>query len=199
MLTVALLCCCFFKTSLDSFLSPLLNSDVSWLRRLVAGLSKRRPRFSRRPVLLRFVIHKVALGQVFSPSTSVFACQYHFASAPHSFSHLLRCWLASEEWRLDCRQGEKFVLFAERPDLSRYSMVQYRGQSGRSRKYAKYTYVHQGRVKPCLIKDNFKFSMSLLGLFVCGATADLGPRPPHCSGLYNTCMRARTRTHTHSR
>lgn len=81
-----------------------------------------------------------------SPSTSVFACQYHSANAAHSFSHLLRWWLASEEWRLNWREGEKFILFTKRPHLSRWktascSMVQYQEQSGRSRKHAKYTYV----------------------------------------------------------
>ena len=200
-LIVALLCRFFFKIGLDSFLSPLLNSDVSRLRRLVAGLSKRNPWFSRRLVLLRFVIYKVALGQVFSPSTSVFACQYHSANDPHSFNHLLRRWLASEEWRLDCRQGEKFVLFAKHPDLSMwktasYSMVQYQGQSGRSRKYTKYTYVDQGWVKPCLVKDNFKFSMSMLGLFVCLSVA-LQPT----SGLDRLTVQvctAHTHTHTHT-
>jgi hypothetical protein len=39
---------------------------VPWLRRLVAGLSPRRPRFDPRPVHLGFVVDKVALGQVFS-------------------------------------------------------------------------------------------------------------------------------------
>lgn len=69
-LTVSLLCC-FVKISLDSFISSLLNSDVSWLRRLVAVLSKRRSWFNRRPVLLRFVEHKVELEQVVLP---VFRC-----------------------------------------------------------------------------------------------------------------------------
>lgn len=61
------LLCCFFKICLDSFRSSLPNSQVSWLRQLVAGLSERRPWFNRRPVLLRFVEHKVALGQPVLP------------------------------------------------------------------------------------------------------------------------------------
>jgi hypothetical protein len=32
--------------------------------------------------LLLFVVHKVALGQVFPPSTSVFTCQFHSTGAP---------------------------------------------------------------------------------------------------------------------
>jgi hypothetical protein len=31
---------------------------------------------------VRFVVDKVVLGQVFPPSTSVFACQYHSTGAP---------------------------------------------------------------------------------------------------------------------
>jgi hypothetical protein len=38
---------------------------VSWLRRLVAGLSPRRPGFDPGAVHVRFVGNKVALGQVF--------------------------------------------------------------------------------------------------------------------------------------
>jgi hypothetical protein len=40
-------------------------SAVSWLRRLVAGLSHCRPGFSLRSVHVGFVVDKVALGQVF--------------------------------------------------------------------------------------------------------------------------------------
>jgi hypothetical protein len=38
---------------------------VPWLRRLVAGLSPRRPRFDPRSVHVGFVVGKMALGQVF--------------------------------------------------------------------------------------------------------------------------------------
>jgi hypothetical protein len=38
---------------------------VPWLRRLVAGLSPRRPGLDPGSVYVRFVVDKVALGQVF--------------------------------------------------------------------------------------------------------------------------------------
>jgi hypothetical protein len=38
---------------------------VPWLRLLVAGLLLQRPKFSPRLVQMGFVVHKVALGQVF--------------------------------------------------------------------------------------------------------------------------------------
>ena len=41
---------------------------VPWLRRLVAGLSLRRPGFDPGSIHVGFVVNKVALGQVFSPS-----------------------------------------------------------------------------------------------------------------------------------
>jgi hypothetical protein len=40
---------------------------VSWLRRLVAGFTSRRPGFDPRSVQVGFVVDKVALGQVFPP------------------------------------------------------------------------------------------------------------------------------------
>jgi hypothetical protein len=42
------------------------NKAVPWLRRLVAGLSPRRPGFDLGSVDVGFVVDKVALGQVFS-------------------------------------------------------------------------------------------------------------------------------------
>jgi hypothetical protein len=53
-----------------------------WLRRLAAGLPERRPGFDPGSLHMGFVVHKVALGQVFSPSTSVFPCQFHSTGAP---------------------------------------------------------------------------------------------------------------------
>jgi hypothetical protein len=50
---------------------------VRWLRRLIAGLSSRRPGLIPRPVHVGFVVDTVALGQVFSPGTSVFPSQYY--------------------------------------------------------------------------------------------------------------------------
>jgi hypothetical protein len=43
---------------------------VPWLKRLVAGLSPRRPGFAPGSIHVGFVVDKVALGR-FSPSTSV--------------------------------------------------------------------------------------------------------------------------------
>jgi hypothetical protein len=45
--------------------SNLLGKAVPWLRRLVAGLLPRRPGFDPGSVHVRFVVEKVALGQVF--------------------------------------------------------------------------------------------------------------------------------------
>jgi hypothetical protein len=55
---------------------------VPWLRRLAAGLSPWRPGFDPGSVHVGFVVDKVALGQGFSPSSSVFPCQFHSTSAP---------------------------------------------------------------------------------------------------------------------
>jgi hypothetical protein len=55
---------------------------VPWLTRLVAGLSPRRPGFDPGSVRVRIVVDKLALGQVFSPNTSVFPCQFHSTCAP---------------------------------------------------------------------------------------------------------------------
>ena len=50
---------------------------VPWLRRLLAGLSPRRPEFHPGSDHVVFVVDKVALGQVFPPSASVFPCQLY--------------------------------------------------------------------------------------------------------------------------
>ena len=42
-----------------------MEQAVPWLRRLVAGLPPRRPRFDPGLVYVGFVVDKVALGQVF--------------------------------------------------------------------------------------------------------------------------------------
>jgi hypothetical protein len=42
-----------------------VNEVVPWLRRLVTGLSPRRPGFDPGSVHVGFVVNKVALGQVF--------------------------------------------------------------------------------------------------------------------------------------
>jgi hypothetical protein len=54
---------------------------VPWLRRLVAGLPQWRPGFHPGSVHVGFVVDKVALGQVFPPSTSVFPCQFRSTGA----------------------------------------------------------------------------------------------------------------------
>jgi hypothetical protein len=53
------------------------------LRRLVAGLSPRRPAFATRSVHVGFVVDKVALGQVFL-RVLVFPYQYHSTVAFHT-------------------------------------------------------------------------------------------------------------------
>jgi hypothetical protein len=55
---------------------------VTWLRRLVTGLSPCRPRFDPRSVHEGFMVDKVTLGKVFPPSTSVFPCQFHSTGTP---------------------------------------------------------------------------------------------------------------------
>jgi hypothetical protein len=55
---------------------------VPWLRLLVARFSRRTPGFDPGSVDAGFVVHKGAMGQVFSPSTSGFPCQFHSNSAP---------------------------------------------------------------------------------------------------------------------
>jgi hypothetical protein len=55
----------------------MADSVVPRSRRLLAGLSKRRPWFSHRPMFVRFVVHKMALGRVclrvsrFSPVSTI--------------------------------------------------------------------------------------------------------------------------------
>jgi hypothetical protein len=63
-------------------LLTLQHKAVPWLRRLVADLSLRRPGFDSGSVHVGVVVDKVALGQVFPPSTSVFPCQFHSTGAP---------------------------------------------------------------------------------------------------------------------
>jgi hypothetical protein len=73
---------CSFLKSLVMF--SLLGADmaVHWLRQVVAGLPSRRPDFDPGSVHMGFVVDKVALGQVLSPSTSVFPCQFHSICSP---------------------------------------------------------------------------------------------------------------------
>jgi hypothetical protein len=64
------------------YVHQVLVLAVPWLRRLVAGLSQCRPGFDSGSVYVGFVVDKVALGQVFPPSTWVFPCQFHSTDAP---------------------------------------------------------------------------------------------------------------------
>jgi hypothetical protein len=54
------------------------SKAVQWLRRLVAGLSPRRPGFDPGPVHVGFVVDKVALGQVFPPKYFGFSLSISF-------------------------------------------------------------------------------------------------------------------------
>jgi hypothetical protein len=67
---------------------------VPWLKRLVGGLSPRRPGFAPGSIHVGFVVDKVALGR-FSPSTSV-------SPANISFHHLLHIHLSPPHELCDC-------------------------------------------------------------------------------------------------
>ena len=54
-----------------------MQFSLTLLRWLVTGLSPRRTRFERRYVHVRFVVCKMSLGQVFSPSVSASPCRYN--------------------------------------------------------------------------------------------------------------------------
>jgi hypothetical protein len=74
-------------TILDSvykiFYKLLSEKAVPRLKRLVAGLSPRRPGFAPGSIHVGFVVDKVALGR-FSPSISVSPAKYHSTIAPYS-------------------------------------------------------------------------------------------------------------------
>jgi hypothetical protein len=80
---------CYMRRNIQVLVSTVLISAfqkvktycaVSWLRRLVAGLSPRRPGFTPEPVHVGFV----ALGQVLLLISSVFPCQYHSTVTLHT-------------------------------------------------------------------------------------------------------------------
>ena len=58
---------------------------VVWLGQLVPDLSPQSSRFDSKPVCVGFVVPRVVLGQVVSPNTFVFPCQYYPTTAPHSY------------------------------------------------------------------------------------------------------------------
>ena len=59
---------------------------VPAFRLLVADVSPRRRGFNPRSVDMRFVVDKVALGQVFALVIRFSPCQHHSTNAPYSFS-----------------------------------------------------------------------------------------------------------------
>ena len=59
---------------------------MQWLRRLVWGRLPQRPGFDRRSVHRRFVVDKVALGQIFLRVRRFHVCQYYSINAPYSYS-----------------------------------------------------------------------------------------------------------------
>ena len=90
---------------------------VPWLRHLAVGLSPRRPGFDLSWVHVRFVVEEVALGQDFSPSTSVFLCPYHFSNA----SFIFICVLLLLEGEMDeaWEPSKKRWFFVNRETLNR--------------------------------------------------------------------------------
>jgi hypothetical protein len=78
-----------YETGLSTclyFVSYFVSGNIPgvWNLKLfvAAGLPPRSPGFDAGSVHVGFVVDKVALGQVFSPSTSVFPCQFHSICAP---------------------------------------------------------------------------------------------------------------------
>jgi hypothetical protein len=65
---------------------PTRTLAVPWLRKLLAGLSLRRPAFDPRQVHVGFVVDEVALSHVPLPSTSGFPSLYSSTNAPYSFT-----------------------------------------------------------------------------------------------------------------
>ena len=67
------------------YLSLFIDSFLPWIRWLVAGLLQRRPKFHLRPVHVEYVVDKVSLGQVLSPSTSGFPLHYYSTNVSSSY------------------------------------------------------------------------------------------------------------------
>jgi hypothetical protein len=94
-----LICHCHSPLCLVWYLKPALLPDfhswqqlaisntvtLRWLRCIVISHSLWSPNFDPRPVLVGFVVDKVALGQVFPPRASVFPSHSHSTSAAYSF------------------------------------------------------------------------------------------------------------------
>ena len=57
---------------------------VTWLRRLVSGLSSQNAEFDPRSVHMRYLVGKMDLGQVFLLVRRFFPCQHYSTNAPYS-------------------------------------------------------------------------------------------------------------------
>jgi hypothetical protein len=77
--SLALFIYCRYITTVAELIMPCHGSCGELL-----GLSPWRPRLEMELVQVGFVVGKMALGQVFSPSSSVLAGQYHSTVALHT-------------------------------------------------------------------------------------------------------------------
>jgi hypothetical protein len=68
------------------YLSLFIDLFLPWVRWLVAGLLQRRLRFGPKAIHVEYVMDKVSLGQVLSPSTSGFPRHYYSTIASSSCS-----------------------------------------------------------------------------------------------------------------
>ena len=68
------------------YLSLFIDLFLPWVRWLVAGLLQRRLKFDPRPVHVEYVVGKVSLRQVLSPSTSGFPRHHYSSNASSSCS-----------------------------------------------------------------------------------------------------------------
>jgi hypothetical protein len=82
----------------------LSHGTVLWIRQLVAGISSRRPDFDPRSVHVRFVVDKVALGQVFFRVLRFFPCvSFHQCSILTIYT-LLLLGQTGEAWKASKKQ-----------------------------------------------------------------------------------------------
>jgi hypothetical protein len=70
-----------------------------------------RPGFDPRSVSVRHVVDKMALGQIFSPSTSIFSCHCHSTNTPRSSCSWAYMLLSSEEWMNEWNLLKKGIFF----------------------------------------------------------------------------------------
>ena len=82
--------CLFFVTEMGYVYCAVRNESLNKIQvnhsLHVSGFSTRRPGFDSRSFHVRFMVDKVALGQVFLRVLRFFPCQYHSTSAPYSSS-----------------------------------------------------------------------------------------------------------------